>query len=71
MQETSMPGKYCRGCGKSKEVLGVSDPNKCPQDGPLLSAARSYCEHCGFKLLSQGQDPCPHCGKKEYKFFGR
>ena len=33
-----MPGKFCRGCGRSKEELGVDDPNKCPDDGPILSA---------------------------------
>ena len=66
-----MPGKYCRGCGKSAEALGVTDPNKCPADGPILSANRVYCEHCGTRLGQVGQDPCLSCGKKAYKFFGR
>lgn len=66
-----MPGKFCRGCGKSKDELGVDDPRKCPADGPILAAARAYCEHCGTKLDRVGQEPCPGCGKLAYKFFGR
>jgi predicted Zn-ribbon and HTH transcriptional regulator len=66
-----MPGKFCRGCGKSKEDLMVSDPNQCPTDGPLLVLKRRFCEHCGYKLATVGQDPCPKCAKKAYKFFGR
>ncbi len=66
-----MPGRFCRGCGKSKEELGRSDPNQCPTDGPLLSAVRRFCEHCGANLDFVGQDPCPRCRKKAYKFFGR
>lgn len=66
-----MPGTYCRGCGKSKHELKVEDPRKCPQDGPILAAARRYCEHCGQQLKTPGQDPCPKCGKRAYKFFGR
>jgi hypothetical protein len=66
-----MPGRYCRGCGKSKEELRVDDPRKCPVDGPLLAAARRFCEWCGEQLREVGQDPCPHCGKKAQKFFGR
>jgi len=66
-----MPGKYCRGCGKTKEALGVPDPKFCPADGALLVAARVYCEWCGAKLPLTGQDPCPECGKRAQKFFGK
>jgi hypothetical protein len=66
-----MPGKYCRGCGRHKEVLKVPDPRYCKTCGPLLVYKREFCEHCGGKLHTRGQDPCPHCYKKAYRFFGR
>jgi hypothetical protein len=66
-----MPGTYCRGCGKSKQDLNVDDPRQCPDDGPILSSERRFCEHCGHRLHFVGQEPCPACAKKAYKFFGR
>ena len=52
-----MPGDYCRGCGKSKIILSVTDPSQCPDDGPVKVAVRMYCERCGQKLQKKGQNP--------------
>ncbi len=70
-EQRSMPGTYCRGCGRSKEELGVDDPNQCPEHGPILSAQRTYCEHCGNRLDHVGQEPCLKWGKLAFKFFGK
>ena len=66
-----MPGSYCRGCGKSKDQLQVSDPRFCKKCGPLLVKARTYCEWCGKRLNDRGADPCRDCGRKAFRFFGR
>jgi predicted amidophosphoribosyltransferase len=65
-----VPGTYCRGCGLSKERLGLADPRHCKRCGPLLVHKRRFCEHCGAKL-SMGLDPCPECKKAAYRFYGR
>ena len=66
-----MPGDYCRGCGKSKIILSVTDPSQCPDDGPVKVAVRMYCERCGQKLQKKGQNPCPYCKKKAFKCYGK
>lgn len=66
-----MPGRFCRGCGRHKDDLKVSDPRKCPRCGPLLAAKRDWCEWCGERLPARGTDVCPACTKKAGKFFGR